>query len=35
MKLHECIAETRALIDNGAAAIGRTGVTQAHLHCLL
>ena len=29
LKLHECIVEIRALIDNGAAAIGHTGATQA------
>ena len=31
MKLHECIVEIRALIDNGAVAIGHTGVVQAPL----
>ena len=29
VKLHECIVEIRALIDNGAAAIGHTAVAQA------
>ena len=29
VKLHECIVEIRALIDNGAAAIGHTGMAQA------
>ena len=29
VKLHDCIVEIRALINNGAAAIGHTGVVQA------
>ena len=33
VKLHECIVEIRALIDNGATAIGHTGVAQAPPTC--